>query len=76
MCSIGTARSGQIRRDLLFTGRGIEAEDGAVEELQGCDGLVVRDFVAGIAGVDVSSIQLNKPPICFAGWGDLLDSCE
>lgn len=39
----------EIRRHLLRARCRVVAEDCAVEELQGCDWLIVRDLVAGFA---------------------------
>jgi hypothetical protein len=49
MRGIRVTSRAQILSDLLGSRRGVEAEDGAVEELESGDGLVVGDFMACFA---------------------------
>jgi len=62
MRGFGVPLRAQIGRDLLRAGRSVHVVDGAVEEREGRDGLVVGDFVAGFVDAGEGEVAV------FAGF--------
>lgn len=58
MCGLSITRGLQISCDLLLTSGSVKAIDGSVEELKGCNRLVVWDFVTGFVNTSEREISV------------------
>ena len=79
MRGFGVALRAQIARDLLRAGRGVPVVDRAVEQREGCDGLVVGDLVAGFVDAREGEVAVFAGLAVFDavdGHGDVAGGVE